>query len=381
MNISYGNHYIDEEDIKSVAKALKSNFITQGNNVFEFEKKLKKKFGAKYCSAVSNGTAALHIGLKSLDIKKGSIVLTSPLTFIATASTIVMNGLIPDFIDINKFTNTIDINLLEDKLKKNKNIKAIIGVDYAGHPCDWSSIAYLKKKYNLWLINDNCHAMGSKIKGSEKYGVKFADIVTQSYHPVKNFTTGEGGSILTNKKKIFDKIQLLRNHGINRSNKILRQKGIWYYTVNDLGYNYRLTDFQSALGISQLKKLNKFVKKRREIAKIYDKSFSKVRNIKIPLVNPNIYHSYHLYPLLIDFKKFTITKKQFFKKMLDKNIKLQVHYVPLYNQKFLKKFKFKKSNYPNTEDFYKQEVSLPIYYSLRVSEQKYIIKNILNLLK
>ena len=273
MKITYGKHYIDKDDINNVVKSLKSSLITQGENLDKFERKLNNRFGSKYCSVVSNGTAALHIGLKSFELRKNAKVVTTPLTFIATASSILMNHLTPDFVDIDKYTNTIDLDLLESKLKKDKNIKAIIGVDYAGHPCDWEALKYLKTKYKIKLINDNCHAMGSKLNGTEKYAVRYADIVTHSYHPVKNFTTGEGGGVLTNDKNLYEKINLMRNHGIRRSNSISNKHGNWYYEVNDLGYNYRLTDFQCALGISQLNKLDKFVKRRRQIAKIYDNFF------------------------------------------------------------------------------------------------------------
>ena len=376
MHITYGKHHLDEKDIQAVIKVLKSSNLTQGITVKNFEKELKKYFGFNHCSVLSNGTAALHLAIKSLNLKNNEKILTSPLTFVSTASSILMNNLLPEFVDIDAKDYTIDLDKTEDALKKNKNIKAIIGVDYAGHPCDWKSLNYLKKKYRIWLINDNCHAMGSKIDGSLKYTSKYCDIVTQSYHPVKSFTTGEGGSILTNIYDINEKIQKFRNHCMVKNSKISKRFGIWRYQVDNIGYNYRLTDIQSALGISQLKKLKKFIKKRREIASFYDQEFKKNEFLSIPKVKKGFSHSYHLYPLLIDFKSLKLDKKIFFKEMLKKKLKLQVHYTPLYKQKFLKDLKFRSKNFPVTEKFYEKEVSIPIFYNLGKSTQKKIIFSI-----
>ena len=206
MKIFYGKQSIDKSDISSIVKASKSEKITQGSSVTKFEKSLSSFFKSKYSSVVSNGTAALHLSVKSLRLRKNSKIILSPNTFFSSAYTIIMNNLIPDFSDIEKQTYNLDLNKLEDKIKKDKSVKAIMAVDYAGHPCDWKSLSFLKKKYNLFLINDNCHSMGSKINGNTGYACKFADLVTQSYHPVKNFTTGEGGSILTNNLSFFKEI-------------------------------------------------------------------------------------------------------------------------------------------------------------------------------
>ena len=377
--IRYGSHYIDKLDLKSVQSALESSMITQGSYVEKFEKKLSFYFGSSYAIALSNGTAALDLAIKSLNLRKNSKILTSPITFISTASTILMNNLSPDFADIDEKSYTLDPNFVEDRIKKNKNIRAVIGVDFAGHPCDWDAFYYLKNKYGVYLINDNCHALGSKLSNKKDYAVKYADIVTQSYHAVKNFTTGEGGSVLTNQKKIANFVRSQRSHGMIKNN-LTKKKGLWYYNVPDYGHNYRLTDFQCALGISQLKKLDKFVKKRRVVAKKYDSFFKKYPDLfKIPEVkSKNIYHSYHLYPLQFNFKN--INKKSFFLKLMKKKITLQVHYVPLYKQPFLKKF-IKNSNYPNSESFYKNMFSLPIFFELNDKQQNYIIKEILDLMR
>tara|TARA_B100000795_G_C22782816_1_gene433194 strand:+ start:96 stop:1241 length:1146 start_codon:yes stop_codon:yes gene_type:complete len=381
MKIFYGRQSIDNSDIQSIVKASKSEKITQGDFVSKFENSLKKKFKSKYCSAVSNGTAALYLSIKSLKLKKNSKIIQSPNTFFSSAYSIIMNDLVPDFSDIENQTYNLDLNKLEDKIKKDKKVKAIIAVDYAGHPCDWVSLKFLKKKYNLYLINDNCHSMGSKINDNTGYAVKYADLVTQSYHPVKNFTTGEGGSVLTNNFSLQSEIAKLRNHGMERSPSLAKKHGNWFYQVNNYGFNFRISDILCALGVSQIKKLSKFIIKRNEISKIYNSSLSTYDFVQVPKVLKNYYHSYHLYPLLINFNKLKISKKVFFKKMQKSNIFLQVHYIPVHTQPFLKKYGFRKGQYPISESFYDQEVSLPIHYSLDKKKIEYILSNLKKYLK
>lgn len=379
--INYGKQFLDKRDIFQVQKVLKSNFLTQGPEVKKFENSLKNYFGAKFCSVVSNGTAALHLAAKALNFKKNDFIFTTPNSFLATSNCILYLNATPVFVDIDKDSYNIDVEKLERKIKfykkKNKRIKAIIATDYAGHPCDWKKLYKIKKKYKLSLINDNCHAIGASYFKSKKYAVKYADIVTHSYHPVKNITSGEGGSILTNNKKIDEKIKLLRSHGYNKSiNKY------WHYNMTDLGYNYRLSDLNCALGNSQLKKLNLFVKRRRNIAKIYDKEFADQDHIYVPKVNKNVDHAYHIYPLKIDFKKFKITKSDFILKMKKKRIMLQVHYIPIFNQPYYKKrFKIKQKEFKNVSEFYSQEVSLPMYFSLQNKQVKYVVKQVKNILQ
>ena len=371
--ISYGRQYISDDDISYVKKSLRSDIITQGEYVELFEKKISNFFESKYSLAVSSGTAALHISMLSLDLKRTDKVLTSPISFLASANCIEYVGAKVDFCDINKDTYTIDPEKVESKLKKDKNIKVIIGVDYAGHPAEWKDLSFLKKKYGLTLINDNCHALGSKIDNKKNYAIKYADIVTQSFHPVKNITTGEGGAIITNNKMIYEKAKILRNHGIERNKIDQKNIGLWFYKMKHLGFNYRLSDLNCALGISQLKSLNKFVKKRRSIAQKYNCLLKDTKNIILPIEKKGFYNSYHLYPLRINFKKLKLDKKYFFKLMLKFGISLQVHYIPIYKQPYYKKkYMIKKNNFPNTETFYNQTVSLPIYFSLSDDKLKYV---------
>lgn len=377
--IYYGKQNIDKKDIQNVILALKSEKITQGDFVKKFEGDLKKKFKSNHCVAVNNGTAALYLSLKSLNLKKNSKVLCSTNTFFSSIYTVMMNNLIPDFCDIELQRYNIDLNKLEDKIKKDRKIKAIIAVDFAGHPCDWKSLNFLKKKYNLFLINDNCHAVGAKINGDQGYACKYADLVTHSYHPVKNITTGEGGSVLTNNTQFKKKIELFRNHGINR-NELLNKQGQWIYEVKNFGFNFRLSDIHSALGISQLSKLDKFINKRTEIANYYNRKLKNIDYIKLPIVEKGYSHAYHLYPTLIDFKKINLDKNLFFKRMSKVGINLQVHYIPVYHQKFLKKYKFNKKHFPITEEYYSKEVSLPIYFSLTKDKIDYVVRQVKTIL-
>ena len=343
MNISYGKQSIDQQDIDSVVEILKGDWLTQGKAVEKFENDLSNYFGSKFSSAVSNGTAALHLAGLSLGWKKNDIIITTPLTFLASSNSILYCGATPSFVDIDPNNFTIDPNLVEEKISyhqgKGKRVKAIIGIDYAGNPCDWKSLRFIADKYEIKLINDNCHALGASYFGSKQYGLKYANVVTQSYHPVKHITTGEGGAILTNEKEINEKVKILRSHGMTKNPKLLSEnQGPWYYEMTTLGFNYRLTDFQSALGSSQLKKLNYFVKKRRSIAKIYNEAFAGMTNLSTPEVNSNAKHSYHLYPVQINFSKSKIDKVKFFQILKSQSINLQVHYIPIHLQPYYKSF-------------------------------------------
>jgi dTDP-4-amino-4,6-dideoxygalactose transaminase len=336
------------------------------------------------------------------------------------------SGATPDFVDIDEKYYTIDLNKLEEKIKKyadiKKRIKAVVAVDYAGQPCDWKGLRYLADKYEFQLVNDNCHALGAKYYGSEKYAVKYADAVCQSYHPVKHITTGEGGSILTNNKDIDEKVKVLRSHGMVKSNSQLgiilpwrtqrtwnyelknqkpgtrnqeprtkHQEAPWYYEMQMLGFNYRITDFQCALGISQLKKLDGFVKKRREIAKFYDNEIKNDERFIIPEEIKNEKHSYHLYPLQINFNKLSSRKDsgrrqdvkvQVFSELKDKGINCQVHYIPVHTQPYYRdNFGFRKGDYPIAEKFYDREISIPMYPSLTKNDLWYIVKTLKAVIK
>jgi len=384
--ISYGKQKIDQSDIDSVIDILNGDWLTQGPAIERFETDLKNYFGAKHACVVSNGTAALHLTGLALGWKPGDIVITTPITFLATANCITYVGATLDFVDIDPITYTIDPNLVEEKVKAHqsigKKVKAIIGVDYAGHPCDWNALRNIADKYDLQLVNDNCHALGGTYFDDKQYAIRYADVVTQSYHPVKHITTGEGGAVLANNPEIDEKVRRLRTHGITKDpNQLINNDGPWYYEMHDLGFNYRITDFQSALGSNQLKKLDGFIQKRGRIAKQYDDSFSNSKILQTPKVKNTVEHAYHLYPLQIDFKQLYFTKVEFFKKMRKAGINLQVHYIPIHFQPFYrKKYRFQKGDFPISETYYRNEVSLPIYPLLEQKDLDYVCDTLLEVI-
>ena len=372
MIISYGKQSIDKQDISQVVKSLKSDFLTQGPLVKQFEKELAKNFKCKFSTVVSNGSAALHLIGKILNWKTGDVVAVPPITFISSVNSIEHCGAKPLFIDINLDDYCMDPIELENALMrdKQKKIKAAIITDYGGQPAQWEKFYRLKKKYKIALINDNCHAMGSSIMSDRGYATKYADFATLSFHPVKAITTGEGGAILTNNKKMSEKATLLRQHGIIRNNK-----KYWEYKVTSLGYNYRLPDLNCALGLSQLKKLNKFINRRQKISEIYDNFFTDKNKFAIPKKIKNTINSHHLYPILLNLKNIKKTKEKIIKEFLKNKIRVQVHYIPINTQPYYKKkYGFNKNNYKNSLFFFKRYISLPIYYDLNNRQINYIKK-------
>lgn len=380
---SYGKQTIDEDDINAVVDALKSDWMTQGPTIQRFEKALSEKFGSEFASVAANGTACLHLIALGLGWKKDDIVITSPITFLASANCAIYAGAKVDFADIDSASYTIDPEKLEDKLKfyasQNKKVKAVVAVDYAGHPCDWDTLKTLKEKYNFQLVNDYCHALGAEYNNDIQYAAKYADAVNLSFHPVKHITTGEGGAVLTNDEILDKKIKTFRTHGMTKDETILEKNdGPWYYEMQDVGFNYRITDLQCALGISQLSKLDKFVERRREIAKYYDAIFSTNDYFSHPHVSGNVKHAYHLYPLQIKFERLKISKKEFFAILKKQRIIGQVHYIPVHLQPFYRKnFGFKPGDFPVAEKFYEQEISIPMYPALTNEDLEYIAGTII----
>ena len=379
---SYGRHSIGEDDIEAVTGTLKGDWLTQGPKVQEFEKALGVKFGSKRATVVCNGTAALHLCGLALGWQRGDIVITSPITFLATANCIVYAGATPDFVDIDGLSYTLDLNRLEEKLKRyhesGKKVKAVIGVDFAGHPCDWHALREMADKYDFQLVNDACHAMGAELSGDQTYGAKYADLVVFSFHPVKHITTGEGGAILTNRIQYDDIIRVLRTHGMVKENTTLEKNdGPWYYEMHSLGFNYRITDLQCALGLSQLSRLNVFVRKRRQLAQLYDELLSNDERFNIPNVRHDCSHAFHLYPLLVEFDQIGKNKKDFFHQLKGQGINVQVHYIPVHLQPFYRKnYGFQIGDFPAAEEFYRKEVSIPMYPDLGQEDLNYIADNI-----
>ncbi|MDX4069401.1 UDP-4-amino-4,6-dideoxy-N-acetyl-beta-L-altrosamine transaminase [Aliarcobacter skirrowii] len=370
--IPYGKQSIDEDDINSVVEVLKSDFLTTGPKIKEFEEELCRYTNAKYCVAVANGTAALHLASLIL-LNKGDKVITTPNSFVATSNSILYVEAKPIFVDIKEDGN-INLDLCEEELKKDSSIKAIYVVHFSGKQVNQKKLKYLKETYNIKILEDCAHSLGATFEGIKAGSCENSDCSILSFHPVKHITTGEGGAVTTNSKEIYEKLLELRAHGIKR----LPEFAPWYYEMHSLGFNYRITDMQAALGISQLKKLDSFINRRKEIAKKYDKAF--LNSIVKPLYSFNQNSSYHLFVVKVDFSKLNISKIELFNKMREKNIGLQLHYIPINKQPYYKSLGYGDENTLVMDKYYEECFSLPMYSSLSNEEQEYVIKTLFEVL-
>ncbi|MAU58224.1 MAG: UDP-4-amino-4,6-dideoxy-N-acetyl-beta-L-altrosamine transaminase [Flavobacteriaceae bacterium] len=366
--ISYGRQFIDQDDIDAVSDTLQSDFLTQGPKVEEFEDAISQYCGVKYAVAVANATAGLHLAALAT-LNEGDKVLTSPNSFLATSNAILYAKAKPIFVDINNDGN-IDLDLCEQALIKDSSIKAIFVTAMTGLMVNQKKLKHLKDNYNIKIIEDCAHAIGAKDGSIFAGSCAYSDCTIFSFHPVKLITTGEGGAITTNSKSIYKKLIQLRSHGMVKDESM----DPWQYEMHSLGLNYRLTDIQASLGISQLKKLNNFLKKRELIAKKYDESFHK-SEIN-PLYSFNGKSSYHLYVVQVVFDKFSFSKKDLFIAMKKKNIGLQVHYIPINKQPYYKKLGYGSEITPNMDYYYQNSFSIPIFPSLSDKEQKYVINTL-----
>lgn len=356
--LAYGKQYIDDEDIESVVNLLKGDFLTTGPTVTEFENLIADYVGTKYAVAVSNGTAALHMACNAAGIQEGDEVLVSAITFAASSNCVLYCGGKPIFVDIDPNTYNIDVKKIEEKITK--KTKAIVAVDFTGQAVDMDEIVRLAKKYNLIIIEDGAHSLGSEYK-NEKVGSK-ADMTMFSFHPVKPITTAEGGIIVTNNEELYKKMLLFRSHGITRNNEfMLDNEGPWYYEQISLGYNYRITDLQCALGISQLKKLDSFIKRRREIVKKYNDSFKNVKGLKIPFEAEYSNSGWHIYVIALDLQKLNGGRKEIFEALQKENIGVNVHYLPVYLHPYYKKLGYEEGQCPVAEKVYKEIITLPLF--------------------
>jgi UDP-4-amino-4,6-dideoxy-N-acetyl-beta-L-altrosamine transaminase len=375
--IPYGKHHITEEDIQAVVDVLHSNNLTQGPKISEFEEVFAEYVGAKYAVAVSHGTAALHLSAMALDVKPGDKVITTPITFVASANCIRYCGGQVVFGDIDPETFLLDIKKVKKLLDGNPPgpFKGIIPVDFAGYPIDLEAFRELADDYSLWLIEDACHAPGGYFLDSRKDkqfcgNGKFTDLSVFSFHPVKHIAAGEGGMITTNNERLYRKLLNLRTHGIQQDySKLTENHGPWYYEMQELGFNYRLTDIQAALGISQLKRMKQNLSKRHQIAQKYDKAF-KNTSILVPKVNRDVFHAYHLYVILSN------ERDKLHNYLRQSNIMAQIHYIPIHFQPYYRDQGWQKGDLPVAESYYQQCLSIPIYPSLTDSEQNYVIQKI-----
>lgn len=374
QNIPYGHQSISEKDIKAVVEVLHSDFITQGPYIEAFENALSTYCHAKYAIAVCNATAALHLAYLALGVGKNDIVWTSPNTFLSTANAALMCGASVDFIDICPITYNISSDCLEEKLKqaayKNKLPKVVTPVHFAGQPCDMQKIYQLSQQYGFYIVEDASHAIGGKYLDNPIGSCQFSDIAVFSFHPVKIITTGEGGALLTNKKHLEYKIRQLRTHGMVRDKSEINNKneGPWYYEMLDLGYNYRITDIQCALGLSQIKRLDQFVKKRHAIKKIYDNLLANIPDLTLPKQDKKNYSALHLYPIQVPAEK----RKKVFNHLRANGIGVAVHYIPVYLQPYYQTMGFTNGYCLDAERYYQSAISLPIFPDLQAEQIDYI---------
>jgi UDP-4-amino-4,6-dideoxy-N-acetyl-beta-L-altrosamine transaminase len=381
-NIPYGNHLVTAEDIEAVVKTLKSEFLTQGPSVPKFEQDLSDHCGAKYTVVVNSATSALHIACIALGVTKGDLVWTSPISFVASSNCALYCGASVDFVDIDPIHYNIDIKKLSEKLaiaKINGALpKVIIPVHLAGQSCDMHSLSLLAKQYGVLVLEDASHAIGGTFQGTPIGSCTFSDITVFSFHPVKIITTGEGGAALTNSEQLASKMRLLRGHGITADPTQFEYQDpeeLWNYQQINLGFNYRMTDIQAALGISQLKRLNESIEARHKIA---DRYFAELKNL--PLLLPaqlkDTYSSYHLFIIRLDVAKIKKSNKEIYRMLRSLGILVNLHYIPIYRQPYYKKLNFDIRQFPESEKYFLEALSLPIFQTLTYEDQTFVIETI-----
>lgn len=379
--IPYSTQTIDTDDIKAVNKILKSNYLTSGPNVKKFEKMISKYTSSKYSLSFNSATSALHASCLALGLGKGDYFWTVPNSFVSSATCGLLCGAKVDFVDIDQKSNNISIKSLKEKLfkaKKNNLLpKVIIPVHLTGLPCQQDEIWKLSKEFNFKILEDASHAFGSRYKKNIMGNCRWSDVTVFSFHPVKIFTTAEGGAITTNNKKFFKKMSILRDNGLERNQKNFKSVSTkkWYYEHQTLGYNYRMNEIQAALGISQIKKLKNLQIRRKKIANVYNKVFEGNSKIELPIFERKYESSLHLYVIKIKKKRDNILVS-----LRKKGIYTNVHYLPIHLQPFFKKLGFKSNQFPNSEKYGREALSIPIYPNLNTKDQNKVIKEIKKLI-
>lgn len=379
--IPYGRQHIDQADIDAVTAVLTSDFLTQGPVVPAFEQAVAKVVGANYAVAMNSATSALHVACLALGLDKDDYLWTTPNTFVASANCALYCGASVDFVDIDANSLNISIDVLANKLveaeKTGKLPKIVVAVDFAGRPCDWPALRRLADQYGFFLVDDASHAIGADYDGSMLGGAAWADITIFSFHPVKIITTAEGGMALTNSETLANKLRLLRSHGITRDPAWLEQPdtGLWYYEQQALGYNYRMTDIQAALGLSQLKHLTEWIARRRQLAHQYQTQLA-----ELPLILPNFdmlaHSAWHLYVVQLDTEKTSLSRRTVFDALRAANIGVNVHYIPVYWQPYYRQLGFVKGLCPHAEAYYQRAISIPIYAGLSDEDQAQVVTHL-----
>lgn len=375
--IPYGKQQIDDEDINAVTAILNSPFLTQGPTVPRFEHEICKKTGAQYSVACNSATSALHLACLALDLKAGDVVWTSPISFVASANCALYCDASIDFVDIDEHTFNMCANKLEAKLQsaehKSKLPKVVIVVHFGGSPCDMKKVQKLSVKYGFKIIEDASHAIGARFFDNPVGSCHYSDITIFSFHPVKIITTGEGGCATTNDESLSKRMQLFRSHGVTRDTTFMTDKshGDWYYQQIELGYNYRMTDLQAALGLSQLSKLDEFIDKRQQIALRYNSFFNDLP-IKTQLILEGCLSSYHLFVIQLELTKTKLSHKEIFDFLRNNGVGVNLHYIPIHTQPYYADLGFKKGDFPEAETYYSKSISIPIFPNLETNDQAHI---------
>lgn len=373
--IYYGRQDVNEEDIAAVEAVLRSDFLTQGPVIERFEQRVATFCGAKYAVAVTNATSALHIACKAASLAEGDVLWTSPITFTASANCGRYCGAAIDFVDIDDTTYNMSVKELQKKLEvATVKPKVVVPVHLAGQSCDMEQIHRLAEKYKFTVIEDASHAIGATYKDTRIGCSKYSDMTVFSFHPVKIITTGEGGMVLTNNKDLYERLCLFRSHGITRNPEWMTHEadGPWYYQQIDLGFNYRMTEMQAALGVSQMDRLETFVARRRYLAKRYNELLKDLP-LRIPEQDPATNSSWHIYVIRIDFAKIKCNKKEIFAEMKKRGIVLNLHYIPVHTQPYYQKLGFKQGDFPASEKYYEEAFTLPLYYGLTDEQQEQVV--------
>lgn len=376
--LPYSTQWISREDIRAVVGALSHDWITQGPQVDLFEQAFAAYSGAAHAVAFSSGTAALHGACAASGLGPGKEAIVPPVTFVATANAVVYTGAVPRFADVDPETATMDPSALERAVTS--RTRAVLPVDYAGHPCDYDALRRIARKKGLVVIEDAAHALGARYRG-RRVG-SLADMTIFSFHPVKHITTGEGGMVTTDDPGYARYLRAFRQHGITKDPaEMSRHEGAWYYEMQDLGFNYRITDFQCALGASQLRRIQPIIERRRTIAQQYNAALADVDELQLPPERPWARHSYHLYPVRLRTELLRISRREVFDQLRDRGIGVQVMYIPVYWQPYYsRRFKFRRGLCPNAEKFYESEISLPIFPQLRSRDAGRVVRALKDIL-
>lgn len=360
---------MDQDDIDLVVEVLNADFITQGPKINEFEEAIAKYVGAKYAVAFNSGTSALHGAYFALGLERGDEMITSPNTFVATSNAALYLGAKPKFSDVESKTGNLDASKVADKITD--KTKFIAPVHYSGNPCDMKAFSEIAEENDVKLIEDAAHALGARYEGKKIGSLEYSEMAMFSFHPVKHITTGEGGIIVTNDEEYYNRLNLFRSHGITKENLVNDADGDWYYEMQHLGFNYRITDIQCALGISQLKKLDSFISARRKIAKKYGNMFEDNPYFDVITETSNGESAYHLYPILLK-DQYKPYKKEIFSRLREEGIGVQVHYIPVYKQPYYQEIGYPQDECPVDEDFYVRELSIPMYPTLTDDDLEFV---------